>query len=142
VNREPAAPLEIGLGVAVAIVRDGALLLGRRLSSYGNGLWQTPGGKPDPGETLAETARRETFEETGLRITAPREIARQWDDFPEIGFRYETVFFLAEATGEPVNAEPDKCIGWEWLPLGALPPPALRFAIDDATIEAIRAALA
>ena len=130
--------LRSGIGVATAIVRDGKLLLGRRIAPYGNGLWQTPGGKPDRGETLAAAAIRETFEETGLRVSEPREIARQFDDFPEIGYRYETVFFAVRCDeGEPINAEPDKCQGWSWHPLDALPPD--RFAIDAETIAAIRA---
>ena len=130
--------LKPGIGVATAIVRDGRLLLGRRRSSYGDGLWQTPGGKPDPGESLGEAAVRETLEECGLALHDVVEIARQFDDFPEIGYRYETVFFGARATGEPVNCEPDKCTGWEWIALDALPPPHERFAIDETTIAAIR----
>ena len=138
---DPSRPaLRAGIGTAVAVVRDGAVLLGRRRGSYGDGLWQTPGGKPDPGETLLEAAVRETLEETGLAVGDPFEIARQFDDFAEIGYRYETVFFAVRAPfGEPENTEPDKCHGWEWVPLDALPPAAERFAIDDATVEAIRA---
>ncbi len=130
--------LKKGIGVATAIVREGRLLLGRRISVYGNGLWQTPGGKPDRGESLAAAACRETYEETGLIVSEPREIARQSDDFPEIGYRYVTVFFAVRCErGEPENREPDKCEGWSWHPLDALPKD--RFAIDEATIAAIRA---
>ncbi len=41
----------------------GRLLLVRRAD---NGLWTIPGGMAEPGETLEQTARRETQEETGL----------------------------------------------------------------------------
>ncbi len=34
-----------------------------------NGLWGFPKGHTEPGETELETAFRETFEETGLRVT-------------------------------------------------------------------------
>jgi 8-oxo-dGTP diphosphatase len=129
--------LKPGVGVASAVVRDGRLLLGRRIASFGNGLWQTPGGKIDSGESPAEAVVRETYEETGLHVTEPQEIARQFDDFPEIGYRYETIFFGVRCDGgEPLNREPDKCAGWSWHPLDALPED--RFAIDPATIDAIR----
>lgn len=130
-------PLRPGIGVAVAILRDGALLLGRRIGGHGDGRWQTPGGKIDPGETPLEAAVRETEEETGLAIPDPLEVARQFDDFPEIGMRYETIFFAVELPfGTPENREPAKCAGWEWMALDDLP--ADRFAIDEATIDAIR----
>ncbi len=130
--------MKTGIGVAAAVVRGERLLLGRRIAAFGDGLWQTPGGKPDPGESLAATAIRETFEETALTIEDPVEIARQVDDFAEIAMRYETVFFAVRCErGEPENSEPDKCEGWSWHPLDALPPD--RFAIDEATIDAIRA---
>ncbi|MHA7239737.1 NUDIX hydrolase [Arthrobacter sp. TMS1-12-1] len=45
--------------------RRGQLLLVRK---RGTTLFMQPGGKPDPGETPAETGVRELFEELGLRV--------------------------------------------------------------------------
>ena len=132
-NLEPAA------GTAIAVVRNGTILLGRRIAAHGNGLLQMPGGKPDENETLAQAAIRELEEETGLRARSAREVAVQADDFPEIGKRYTTHFFVTtDAQGEPENREPEKCESWDWYPLDALPGDL--FAIDDATIDAIRSA--
>ena len=39
---------------------------GKVLLIFRRGVWDLPKGKQDPGETLAETAVREVFEETGL----------------------------------------------------------------------------
>lgn len=41
-------------------------------SVFGHRPWQFPGGNMDPGENPFQTAVRETYEETGLRIEGPR----------------------------------------------------------------------
>jgi len=52
---------------AAAIFDEGGnVLLTRRAD---NGLWCLPGGEMEPGESLSNTVIRETFEETGLRVT-------------------------------------------------------------------------
>jgi ADP-ribose pyrophosphatase YjhB (NUDIX family) len=61
-----------------AIVHDSAhrLLLIRRGQEPGRGLWSVPGGRVEPGETLARAVEREVLEETGLRVRAGREVGR------------------------------------------------------------------
>lgn len=54
----------VGAAVLVTDAR-GWLLLGQRSDNL---AWGIPGGALEPGETLEETARRETHEETGLEI--------------------------------------------------------------------------
>lgn len=56
-------------GAEAAVFRDGKLLLIRR---HDDGLWALPGGLVDVGETLAEAAERELWEEVGVRGTAVR----------------------------------------------------------------------
>lgn len=50
---------------AVVADEEGRILLARRRD---NDLWTIPGGAMDPGESIAETAVRETKEETGLDV--------------------------------------------------------------------------
>lgn len=51
---------------AIAFIRDdGAVLTVRK---RGTGAFMLPGGKPEPGESAAETAVREVREELGIRI--------------------------------------------------------------------------
>lgn len=38
------------------------------------GRWSVPGGSCEPGETFAEAAAREAFEETGLRVSIGEEL--------------------------------------------------------------------
>jgi len=56
------------VGVGVALVDDGEILLIRRGRDPGRGLWAVPGGKIHHGETMKEAARREMLEETGLEV--------------------------------------------------------------------------
>ncbi|MGB1287950.1 MAG: NUDIX domain-containing protein, partial [Aggregatilineales bacterium] len=58
------------LGAAAVIINDdGEVLLQQRSD---NGLWGNPGGGIDPGETPAQAAIREAYEETGLEIEIER----------------------------------------------------------------------
>jgi 8-oxo-dGTP pyrophosphatase MutT (NUDIX family) len=61
--------------------------------------WFTPGGGLDAGETTAEGAARELFEETGLRVAAAdlgEPVHREVTEFPFDGrwYRQEQDFFL------------------------------------------------
>jgi ADP-ribose pyrophosphatase YjhB (NUDIX family) len=51
---------------AVIVERDGAVLLLRRARAPRAGTWVFPGGFVELGETVAEAARRECIEETGI----------------------------------------------------------------------------
>jgi 8-oxo-dGTP diphosphatase len=53
-----------------AFVRDaaGRVLVVQRAKPPGAGLWSVPGGKHEPGETLAQAVAREVLEETGLVV--------------------------------------------------------------------------
>ncbi|MEU7615587.1 NUDIX domain-containing protein [Micromonospora rifamycinica] len=65
---DPNAPKANSIVVAVSVfVRDeqARVLLIRRTD---NGLWSLPGGGQEIGESVAETAVRETREETGIRV--------------------------------------------------------------------------
>ncbi|MGY1835131.1 NUDIX domain-containing protein [Blastococcus sp. SYSU DS0510] len=61
-----------------AIVHDAQrrLLLVRRRNAPGRGLWSVPGGRVEPGETVARAVEREVREETGLHVRAGAEVGR------------------------------------------------------------------
>lgn len=58
-------PRLIHVSAAVITDDDGRLLLVRKV---GTTAFMQPGGKPEPGETPAETLARELAEEVGLRV--------------------------------------------------------------------------
>lgn len=61
--------LEVAAGL---ICRDGRYLIARRKAgAHLAGLWEFPGGKRQPGESLMECLQRELQEELGIRIDAP-----------------------------------------------------------------------
>lgn len=59
---------------AVVVGADGRLLLIRRGTDPQRGCWSVPGGRVEPGETVAGAAVREALEETGARVRAEREL--------------------------------------------------------------------
>ena len=93
-------------GANAAVFRDGCVLLIRRED---NGLWALPGGLVEVGETLAESAQRELFEEANVTGKVTR-LLGLWDS-RFIGGRtkaqmYFAVFLIAAEPGEP-HAEPE-----------------------------------
>lgn len=63
------------------------------------GAWEFPGGKCDPGESLAECLQRELLEELGTRSTIGREVFTVEHAYPERTVRLH--FFEATIDDEP-----------------------------------------
>ncbi len=74
--RKPARKKTPHYDIAAAVVWKGdrVLIARRRPQGLLGGLWEFPGGKREPGESLAAAARRETREETGLDVEIGEEI--------------------------------------------------------------------
>lgn len=63
---KPKRPLSIGAGAVV--IHEGRVLLVRSIYGVTRGRYLLPAGRVNPGELPDQAARRETFEETGLRV--------------------------------------------------------------------------
>lgn len=112
------------VGTGVFIVKDGKVLMGKRVGTHGEGTWCPPGGHLEFGETWEECVRRETAEEAGIEIQNVH-FAGVVDNFnPNWGTHYITLFMRADyLLGEPRVCEPEKCAGWEWVEWEQLPSP-------------------
>lgn len=112
------------IGVAAILVRDGRVLLGRRLGAHGAGTWQFPGGHLEPFERVEACAAREALEECGLVMRDSRRGPWTDDHFTAEGKHYVTLFVIGAAPdGEPEVREPAKCAEWRWYDWDALPEP-------------------
>ena len=96
----PAQPV---VGVGAVVVRDGRALIVKRAHEPRKGEWSLPGGLVDLGESLADAARREVKEETGLDVD-PEAIIETFDRVhrdPDgrIRFHFVIVDFVCESRG-------------------------------------------
>lgn len=114
---------QVKVGVAVIISKgDGTFLLGDRKGSHGNRTWGFPGGHLEFGESFEECSKRETFEETGLKISNIKLLTITNDIFPKENKHYVTIFLTADyESGELEIKEPDKCKEWKWFDIWNFP---------------------
>lgn len=111
------------VGVGVMIWKDGKVLMGKRKNCFGEGDYCFPGGHLEYMESFEDAVRREVGEECGLEIkniqfiTIGNVMAHKPLHFVSIGFSAEW------AGGEPQILEPEKCEGWGWYDINALPDP-------------------
>ncbi|WP_169514483.1 NUDIX hydrolase [Actinokineospora enzanensis] len=117
--QDPDAPTPNSLVVAVSVYvtnESGEILLIRRVD---NDLYSIPGGGQEPGETLSQTAVRETKEETGIDIRVTGLVGLYSDPAHIIAYtdgevRQEfSICFRAVATGGRLETSSEsKEVGW------------------------------
>ncbi|MFI8943180.1 bifunctional class I SAM-dependent methyltransferase/NUDIX hydrolase [Streptomyces syringium] len=120
--RTTAPPVaQTALGVCVIVTdAERRVLLGLHRS----GVWECPGGKVEPGESLEETAVRELREETSLSAQTDKVevIALLLDEVGGTN-RATAVAVVAVHAGSPTAVEPELVSRWEWARTDALPGP-------------------
>jgi 8-oxo-dGTP diphosphatase len=100
------------------VITGGQVLLIHKRRGLGAGKINAPGGRREPGETLAEAAVRETREEVGVTPLAPRLRGELRFAFVD-GYHLECHVFTADAC-EGTATTTDEAIPL-WTPLGHIP---------------------
>ena len=107
----------INLGVNVAVIEDGRVLLTQRNDFP---VWCLPGGGVDPGESLAQAALREMREETGLDVRLERLVGAYsrplW-----MGRGYHVAVFSAVVVGGKLLPQPGEVVDIQYFDADALP---------------------
>lgn len=112
------------VGAAVLIVDNkNRLLLMKRSDS---GCWGPPGGAVEPGEVVESAARREVWEETGVKI-------RKMELFgvfsgPELYYKYPngdevynvTVVYLSRDGSSEIRLN-EEHVAWDWFNVAEIP---------------------
>ena len=98
------------------IARDGRVLMIRRGTDLGYGLWSLPGGFVDRGEVVESAAAREAWEETGLEVSVDGLLGL----FSLPGDPVIVAAFTAHETGGKLAPGPE-ALETSFFPLDALP---------------------
>ncbi|MGW3790034.1 NUDIX domain-containing protein [Micromonospora arida] len=116
---EPDAPEANSIVVAVSVFvvdEQGRLLLIERSD---NGLWSLPGGGQEVGEYVAETAVRETLEETGVLVEVAGVVGVYSDPAHVIEYtngevrqQFSLCFRARPLTGEPTPSDESTAVRW------------------------------
>jgi len=78
---------------AAVLIEDGRLLAARRPAGVARGgLWELPGGKLEPGETLQQCLARELGEELGIEVEVERPFETLVHDYPDLRVELNAFF--------------------------------------------------
>jgi 8-oxo-dGTP diphosphatase len=116
-NEMELAPARIHVAAAAIFDEQGRVLISRRpLHVHQGGLWEFPGGKLEPGESVANALRRELHEELGIIVQAARPLIRVVHDYADKAVLLD-VWRVDAFTGTAAGNEGQVI---EWAAVGAL----------------------
>lgn len=125
------------VGVGAVVLKDGQLLLIKRLHEPGAGQWTLPGGAVELGEELEEATLREVWEECGIPIAIQKlagvvnRVIR--DEEGRIQYHYVIVDYLAQPLSDRLKAGSDVAEA-AWVPFNELD----RYALASGMKEFLR----
>jgi 8-oxo-dGTP diphosphatase len=107
--------VHVAAGVVLNAQHDVLLAL-RPLDKHQGGLWEFPGGKVEPNETVAAALARELYEELNLTVTTAEPFLIQEHDYGDKLVKLD-VWLVREFSGEPHGREGQTL---RWVPLTEL----------------------
>jgi 8-oxo-dGTP diphosphatase len=127
--------------VAVALIDVGGrvLMQQRRSGAEHGGLWEFPGGKVEPGESLVESLCREISEELGIALNADALEPLSFASDPALPYVI-LLYTCRDWVGEPLCLD-GEAIGWFAIgEIAALPMPPLDVPLARALKEHLTSA--
>jgi 8-oxo-dGTP diphosphatase len=115
--------IHVVVGIVYNESRDSVLLSVRSPGLDHAGLWEFPGGKLEPGETIIQGLGRELFEETDIVVESAHQLIRINHDYQDFGICLHG-WVVDSWSGVPRGKEGQKL---EWVPvknLACIPFPA------------------
>jgi 8-oxo-dGTP diphosphatase len=111
---------------------NGKILLIKRNTRPFVGYWALPGGRMDPGETLAQTVIREVKEETGLEVKILYVVGEYVEKGikDDIDYEYYPTCFVVQPIGGELKKQDSEIQAMQLFSLTALPTP-LAFEHDE-----------
>jgi len=99
------------VAVHALVIKEGHMLLVKRLNEPRKGKWGIPGGRIELGETIYDAAKREVLEECSVRIEIERlldvadSIIR--DEEGRVSYHFILIYLLAHYKSGDVKAQSD-----------------------------------
>jgi 8-oxo-dGTP diphosphatase len=121
---------------AIVLDDEGRVLLARRASDPGAGLWDLLGGFIEEGEDPLAALVREVEEETALRVEPGEYLGAYPDRYGDGGIFTLNLYWLARIVGGELALDDAELEGVAWFRAEELPDPA-EFAFAN-TVEALR----
>ena len=121
-RRPPRTVPHYDVTAAVIWADDGRLLIAQRLADdMLGGMWEFPGGKQEPGESLAECLRREIREELGIEIEVGELLATVQHAYSHFRITLHAFYCrLRDAPSASRQPQALECADWRWVRLDEL----------------------
>ena len=108
--------MELQVGVKIAIVREGKILLLKRASGKYSDIkrdrWDIVGGRINPGTPLVENLKREVLEETKMNLLEEPKLLAAQDILKNENKHVVRLTYTGQALGEPILDQDHEEFKW------------------------------